>query len=37
MINWLEDWYLSMCNDDSEHSYGINIKNYGSMLNSVGS
>lgn len=26
MINWLEDWYLSMCNDDWEHSYGITIK-----------
>lgn len=25
MIKWLEDWYLSNCNGDWEHCYGIKI------------
>ncbi|NJA06626.1 immunity 53 family protein [Methylomonas sp. UP202] len=27
LINSLERWYLSMCNDDWEHTYGIFISN----------
>jgi hypothetical protein len=26
MINWLENWYLNMCDGDWEHDYGITIK-----------
>lgn len=25
-IKWLEEWYLSNCNNDWEHSYGITIE-----------
>jgi hypothetical protein len=24
-ITWLMDWYLSQCNDDWEHQYGVSI------------
>lgn len=24
-IEWLQDWYLSNCNGDWEHSYGVSI------------
>lgn len=27
LIKWLEDWYLSNCNEDWEHCYGIKIDN----------
>ena len=26
MLKWIEDWYLSMCNGDWEHDFGISIK-----------
>jgi len=26
LIHWLEDWYLSQCDGDWEHTYGIQIK-----------
>lgn len=26
MLDWLEDWYLSMCDGDWEHNYGITIE-----------
>lgn len=26
MINWLEDWYDSQCDDGWEHNYGIKIE-----------
>jgi len=26
MLNWLENWYLKMCDGDWEHNYGITIK-----------
>lgn len=25
ILKWLQDWYLSQCNEDWEHSYGIKI------------
>lgn len=27
LIKWLEEWYLSLCNGDWEHCYGIKIGN----------
>jgi len=27
LIKWLEDWYLSQCDGDWEHSYGLKISN----------
>lgn len=26
MIDWLQNWYLSQCNGDWEHGYGIKIE-----------
>jgi hypothetical protein len=26
-LEWLQQWYLSHCNEDWEHQYGISIKN----------
>jgi hypothetical protein len=25
MINWIENWYKSQCNDDWEHNFGVKI------------
>jgi Immunity protein 53 len=25
LLDWLQDWYLSNCNEDWEHTYGIKI------------
>ncbi len=25
-IGWLQDWYLSQCNDDWEHQFGIKVE-----------
>lgn len=26
MIKWIEEWFLSQCNDDWEHGHGIEIR-----------
>ena len=27
LIKWIEEWYLSNCNNDWEHCYGVKIDN----------
>ena len=27
IINWIEDWYLSQCDGDWEHEFGVEISN----------